>query len=165
MVNVLEDLYHVSATPRELSWQPSLKSKTWDDATKEEIETALDAQRPAQAPSRRKSYFAFRTIDECVYYADSEGIGPERYFYIVKLTGAVRAPIKIIAVPPALLPYRDAVYRHYWNPDDGWKIYELFGERMIVRDEYKGAIPDAGHVLAKLVDDRNRLMQLAATWR
>lgn len=164
MVNALSELFHVSATERALNWQPTLKRKTWDEAAREAIETALEAQKPADAPSRRTSYFAFGSIAECVEYAESQDLGPERHFYRVKLIQPVKAPMTLEFVPADLAQYRDAIYRHYWNADDGWRVYEYFAERMVVVAEYTGALPDAGPVRFNLMEDRKRLKQLSPTW-
>lgn len=165
MVTALSELFHVSAIERPLDWQPTLRRKTWDDPAREEIETALEAQRPENAPSRRTSYFAFGSVAECVAYAESEEIGPEPHFYRVKLIQAVRAPMTLEHVPDELAPYREAIYRHYWKPDDGWKVYEYFAERMVVVSKYADALPDGGPVRFKLMEDRKRLKQLAPTWK
>lgn len=165
MVTALSELFHVSGTERSLDWQPTLKRKTWDDATREEIETALEAQRPESMTSRRTSYFAFASLAECVAYAEAEKIGPEQHFYRVKLIQPVRAPMTLEYVPDDLAPYRDAIYRHYWKADDGWKVYEYFAERMIVVSKYTDVLPDSGPVRFKLMEDRDRLKQLAPTWK
>ena len=164
MVNALSELFHVSAMPRDEGWQPTLKPKTWEDPAKEAIEAALDAQRPTELPSRRMSYFAFATIGDCVDYAESENIGPVRHYYRVKLIQPVRAPITLELVVENLTAHRDAIYRHYWNADDGWEMYEYFSERMVVVAEYLDALPDPGTALFRLMADRSRLAALGPTW-
>lgn len=164
MVSALSEFFHVSAAARSSDWQPTLKRKTWDDPAREAIETAMEAQKPADAPSRRTCYFAFGSLAECVAYAESENIGPDRHFYRVKLIQPVKAPMTLEHVPEDLAPYRDAIYRHYWKADDGWKVYEHFAERMVVVSEYHDPLPDPGPVRFKLMEDRKRLKQLAPTW-
>lgn len=164
MVNALSELFHVSAAERALDWQPTLRRKTWDDAAREEIETALEAQKPADVPSRRTSYFAFGSIAECMVYAESQNFGIEPHFYRVKLIQPVKAPLTLEYVPADLVQYRDAIYRHYWKADGGWKVYEYFAERMVVVSEYRDPLPDPGPVRLKLMEDRQRLKQLASTW-
>lgn len=156
-------LFHVSRCQRDLGPQPLLGIRTWPDPEREAIECALDAQRPAGAPSRRKSYFAFNTIEECGLYAESEKIETPHY-YRVQLLDPVRAPITLEYVSGDLEPYRDAIYRHYWNADGGWKVYEYFSPKMIVVSEYREPLPDPGPVRFKLSEDRNRLRKLREAW-
>lgn len=163
MVNVLSELFHVSDGPRVLDWAPSMKPKTWPDAKQEADETAIDAQRPPDAPSRRASYFAFGSLAECVLYADSMKFADPHY-YRVRLIQARRAPMTLTYVPEDLQEYRDAIFREYWNADDGWSIYEYFSPQMIVRSKVDEELADPGPALAKLLGDRNRLRELASTW-
>jgi hypothetical protein len=162
-MNALSELFHVSPVERDLSWQPTLKAKSWSDADLEAAEAALDAQRPKDAPSRRTSYVAFGTIEECALFAESETI-EKSHFYVVRMISAHRAPMALTFVPPDLAAHRDAIYRHYWTAEDGWKVYEFFSPQMIVRAEVKDARVDTGPARSKYVEDRMRMKNRAPTW-
>ena len=100
------------------------------------INDFLDANRPPIVPSRKRSFYAFDSITNCVGYWSSKRCtigGP--LLYKVKMTNPSKVPMHLVNT---LLQKGEGnaanlqIATEYWHPTENWKFYEFLSEEMEV---------------------------------
>jgi hypothetical protein len=117
-----------------------------------EASEALDARRPADAPSRTVCVFASESAKFATYYLLKQNVAAEWIkLYEVEMVESRKAPFAIVhALSRCLEKKQDAsrLIDEYWHPQKSWNSYELFGPCMKVKSKLE-QLPELNLTLLK----------------
>lgn len=108
--------------------------------------TIIDRGSPYKGVQRGRCFIAFKTLEQCDYYANSYKIEhPEIcfYFYRIEVESSIMAPYAVVEclnsniVPIDVYP---KIVSEYWKPSQNWHMYEyLFQKATIIQEEHVSA--------------------------
>lgn len=109
-------------------------TKYYENATdnqKNWIDDFLDNIKPTNAPERRKTVFAFDSLDNCSSFKNKcEG---EVYYYKVEMLNPIGCPMCLTdALVENNEELNNRIGEEYWSPTKEWKYLEYLSSQMTV---------------------------------
>jgi hypothetical protein len=114
-------------------------------------EERLERHRPDGAPCRRSCIYVFQSLETCSFYGSTQHPDAEVYYYRVRMTGAVKAPMVLVdAIRRQVDPSASQVERmarEYWSPTRDWQVWEYLTETVEVMEEVQPLAANSSAVM------------------
>ena len=135
------ELFHISSekykvrevvnAPEETNYHKGRKEMQQDW-----VDDLLDSVKPANAPSRKSTLFAFDKPFFCTAFRKQElRKGDVFYLYKVKMLNPYKAPMTIVGRIEKKLFNNDALANAYWDQTFIWNFYEYLSVKMEIIEE------------------------------
>ncbi|GAA3732983.1 hypothetical protein GCM10022422_14510 [Flavobacterium ginsengisoli] len=128
------NLFHVSS--REYTVGQIIKAEDFENTeyyqnaitqNKNWIDDYLDNHKPANAPERKKTIYAFDCPENCIAFNDNEG----NFYYRVKMINPVACPMCLTdELQENNSDKNISIANEYWNPSLSWKFLEYLSPEM-----------------------------------
>lgn len=133
------DLYHISHNDYPLGKVNSIVGISYYhqltvDNKIDWVNDFLDNEKPHNAPSRKKAFYACDSITNCVgFWGRSKCISGSTFLYKVKMLNPCKVPMSLVNTlnrKGISNPSNHLVAQEYWMPTQNWSFYEYLSEEM-----------------------------------